>query len=201
MYTINDIIRVADEKFNETEFVGRLIPERLEITSTIITVENSGVSREIPIVTEWTCAADNILVFNKIDSCLGLIAHSSDGNLLCGAHFSLPTDFFNNQTDSAKQTLGKIIGAYIVAMKTAGYVNFTSFGGSVSEWNGYSNDCLRNEEVTEITGDLNQKNWYFSIEQGQMAVNYWPSEIEGTKETEEKEGKESKKEEAKSEEE
>lgn len=80
----------------------------------------------IPVIREWEYATGPVIVFSRIDSCLGAIQIVGD-NSLCGAHFSMYAD---NVSQWCPSNFSK-------AMAAAGFnpkKEIWYFGGGVSDW-------------------------------------------------------------------
>ncbi len=193
MLTINNIIEKANEEFKVV--AKEKVTDNLIITEFHIETSDAGLMYKIPIISEWTCGANNVLVFNQMNSCLGLIAISNDSRFISGTHFSLSEKFMpvtghtgadEKEVEALKSELGAIIEAYVSAIKSVGYVNVTAFGGSVSEWNKYTNSILEKLEIPTLDNDINDKKWYFAVDQGSWMLEYWPKEEKKTEEEKEK---------------
>lgn len=181
MLSIDQVREEADKFFKEV--LGKSeTSENLMLSPFTISVEDDGSPIRIPVVAEWTAASNDILVFNQLSSCLGLIAVNQEGTRLVGAHFSLSdklieikyADKTEEEINALKEELKAVLTTYITAIRAAGYVNVTSFGGNTGEWDQDANGALTEAEVVPITNDQNEKNWYFAINHEGMVVNYWP---------------------------
>lgn len=153
-----EIVKQADILFSSSNFLGRETTP--PIKSNMFNILVTAIS--IPVVSEWTTAKSEYLVFNCLDSCLGLIALSKDKSHLLGYHFSI--DF--EKIEEIKAQVDSIIDK----LKKEQY-NFFSFGGSQKDWIQLIKVNLTG--VKAIEDDANQYNWYFSIKNNKIDPYKW----------------------------
>ncbi|MCL1668793.1 hypothetical protein M2T82_12030 [Elizabethkingia ursingii] len=153
-----EIVKQADILFSSNSFLERetlppLKPSMFNILAT---------TTSIPVVSEWTNAKSEYLVFNCLDSCLGIIALSKDKSHLLGYHFSMDFEKIQEIKTQVDSTVDKL--------KEEQY-DFFSFGGSQKDWIKLIKVNLTG--VKAIEDDANQYNWYFSIKKNKIDPYKW----------------------------
>ena len=151
---INHIIQSANTLFNDIGFRHlRVVPNTLVTYEYSIKVDNLT----IPVISEWTYGEGEVLVFNDIDSCLGIICIYN--GQLRGAHLSL-----------LKGNLNYIVEEQDFHNVMNQFNGFTvnSFGGSIDIWEQIFTDSSVNIPK-KIANDRECKKWIFYIENRQIA--------------------------------
>lgn len=134
------------------------VPNDLERSPNSITVKVAGVERKIPIVTEWRWDEADILVFNNLNSCLGIIGKK--GTKVKGFHFSM---FANADLVSAPPYEYDIN----IKSRVADCSFVRSFGGSQAEWQnsgGRARYPKLLENFSAIEKDENNRWWVFYVD-------------------------------------
>ncbi len=115
----------------------------------------SEICPDIPVVSEWTSGTGKVLVFNTLNSCVGLIGIGTKDELF-GVHLSYnPDHCWLKERDLKERIQNKFKN---VRAKV-------HFGGSATTppWDTILGNLLVNE-FTQITEDKNEKCWVFWIE-------------------------------------
>lgn len=133
------------------------VPDDLERSPNFITVTVAKAERKIPIVTEWRWDEADILVFNNLNSCLGIIGVK--GTKVKGFHFSMlanadlvsapPYDYKTN-----------------IESRVSDCSLVRSFGGSQLEWEnsgGKKRYAGLQAKFPAIEKDENNRWWVFYV--------------------------------------
>ncbi len=153
---VKEVVSDARKLFKSVEFVRRKIPA--ELTKWDIEVSKW----KCPVVSEWIYGKGECLVFNTLNSCLGLIAIKD--KMLYGVHLSLYNEFDLKNKKRKERYQGLVGGVF------EGGECKRSFGDSqtVEEWEdrGLETKFLEKEGFSPVKKDKNECCWIFWIEGG-----------------------------------
>jgi hypothetical protein len=150
---ISDVETNADQQFGTRAFLQLAVPQTFQQTTTTLSVAGTT----IPVVSEWTWGCGQNLVFNTLNSCLGIIGTNQATGELIGAHFS--TNYGASDWPGA---LGNFL-------QTNSFTEVYTFGDSQQEWASFGVSL-----PPVIAGDANSKKWFFSLDpQGGIQVHHW----------------------------
>ena len=149
---LKDPIRLVKQKADE--IINKLnpaspIPASLSIANVMVF--------SFPVIPEWRYGSASILIFTKLDSCLGIVGTTSNELAIMGFHLSMYSDPKCEEQKFAA-----------LSVKLSKLSRLKNFGGTLREWEGYfnlnkslSNPFNSKNEITPVPNDKNQRKWLF----------------------------------------
>jgi hypothetical protein len=155
---ITNITTSANTLFNSAAFLAYPVPSTLQSPPPFtITATVGGVSTTIPAVSEWTWATGSILVFNTLNSCVGITGINSTTKKILGIHLSMRLE--SATTDIYSAPVNKVF------TDNAGFNNNkSSFGKSQAEWRANFNGFPSATTYPPIINDMNERKWIFWLD-------------------------------------